>query len=143
MDIGNTIGVFVKVSEKTKLRRHTTFTMICLYMDISQDLPDGIEFSWEDEDWLQPIDYEKIPFECRGCHENGHLAQNFPRNLGSKAKNTWTGKDEDNHKRAPRKGSRTIPTQRNEQKTQTINPQPKLTTTTSVVDGQMVPVGME
>jgi len=62
VDIGNTIGVFVKVSEQTKQRIYTSYARICLYVDISQELPDGIELSWEDEDWIQPIDYEKIPF---------------------------------------------------------------------------------
>jgi len=54
IDLGNTLGVFVKVSEKTKKMRYTSYARICIYMDmdISQDLPEGIELTWEDEDWF-------------------------------------------------------------------------------------------
>ena len=51
---------------------------ICVYLDLSKELPEVINLSWEDEEWLQPIDYEQIPFRCRQCHEYGHLGQNFP-----------------------------------------------------------------
>ena len=42
IDIGNTLGIFVKVSEQTKQMRYTFYARICLYLDISKDLPDGI-----------------------------------------------------------------------------------------------------
>ena len=38
MDKGNTLGVFVKVSEQTKKMRYTSYAKICVYMDISQDM---------------------------------------------------------------------------------------------------------
>ena len=47
-------------------------------MDISRDLPDGIELTWEDEEWFQAIDYEQIPFICRHCHEHGHFFRDYP-----------------------------------------------------------------
>ena len=64
-DIGNTLGNFVKVSEQIRKRRSTSYARICIYLDISQDIPDEIDLTWEDEDWFQAIDYEHIPFRCR------------------------------------------------------------------------------
>ena len=58
IDIGNTPGNFVKVSEQTRQRRYTSYAPICIYLDISQDLPDGIELTWDDEDWFKAIEYE-------------------------------------------------------------------------------------
>lgn len=31
-----------------------------------------------DEVWVQPLDYEHIPFQCRRCHEHGHLFRQCP-----------------------------------------------------------------
>ena len=48
-------------------------------MDLSRELPEAISLNWEDEEWIQPIDYEQLPFRCRLCHEYGHLRRNYPR----------------------------------------------------------------
>ena len=61
-EIGNLLGNFVKVSEQTRERRYTSYTRICIYLDISKDLSDGIDLTWEDEDWFQAIEYEQLPF---------------------------------------------------------------------------------
>ena len=47
-------------------------------MDLSRELPEAISLNWEDEEWIQPIDYEQLPFRCRLCHEYGHLGRNYP-----------------------------------------------------------------
>ena len=56
MDIGNTLGKFIKVSEKTRQRKDISYARTCIYLDISIDLPDGIELNWEDEESFQAID---------------------------------------------------------------------------------------
>jgi len=48
-----------------------------------------------------------------------------------------------NCKRATRKGHGPTPTQRNQQKTWAINPQPQSKATNGVVEGKATPVGME
>ena len=53
--------------------RYTSYTHICVYMDITKDLLEGINLWWDDEGWFQALDYEHIPFRCRCCHEHGHL----------------------------------------------------------------------
>ena len=55
------------------------FAQIYIYMDLSRELPKAISLNWEDEEWIQPIDYEQLPFKCRLCHEYGHLGWNYPK----------------------------------------------------------------
>lgn len=31
-----------------------------------------------DEEWVEKVDYEHIPFRCRKFHENGNLLRDFP-----------------------------------------------------------------
>ena len=50
-----------------------------MYLDLSKELPEAINLSLDDEEWIQPIDYEQIPFRCRQCHEYDHLGRNCPR----------------------------------------------------------------
>jgi len=49
--IGNTIGSFVKVSESTKRGRYTSYARICVYMNISDPLPEYIELEYHAEVW--------------------------------------------------------------------------------------------
>ena len=77
-DIGNSLGEFIKVAEQTRLQRYTAFARICVYMDLSRELPEAISLNWEDEEWIQPLDYEQLPFRCRLCHEYGHFGRNCP-----------------------------------------------------------------
>ena len=72
------IREFVKVGEQTKHHRYTTFTHIFIYMDISKELSKAIILNWEDEEWVQPIDYEQVPFRCKKFHDYGHFTRNFP-----------------------------------------------------------------
>ena len=75
-DIGDSIGEFVKVAEKTKQQKYMVFAWICVYMDLSNDLPEAITLNLEDEEWVQKIDYEQFSFECRQCHEYGNFGRN-------------------------------------------------------------------
>ena len=36
----------------------------CVYMDITKDLPEGINLCWDDEDWFQLLDYEHYPSDA-------------------------------------------------------------------------------
>jgi hypothetical protein len=49
-------------------------------MDVLGALPEAISLEFRDEEWIQNIDYEQIPFRCRRCHEHGHLIREFPLN---------------------------------------------------------------
>jgi hypothetical protein len=78
MGIGNTLGHYVKASEATRHRKYTSYARICVYMNISKALPGAVTLEYQDEDWLQTLDYEHIPFRCRRCHEHGHLFRDCP-----------------------------------------------------------------
>jgi hypothetical protein len=78
MGIGNTLGHYVKASEATRQRKYTSYARICVYMNISKAIPGTITLEYQDEDWMQTLDYEHIPFRCRRCHEHGHLFRDCP-----------------------------------------------------------------
>jgi hypothetical protein len=42
--------------------------------------PGSVTIEYQDEDWIQTIDYEHIPFHCRKFHEHGHLFRDCPLN---------------------------------------------------------------
>ena len=47
-------------------------------MDLSKELLQEIIMNWEDEEWTQPIDDEKITFRCQHYHEYGLLGRDCP-----------------------------------------------------------------
>ena len=49
-DIENTLGEFIKVAEHTKVKRYTSFSRICIYLDLSKELHAAISLNWEDEE---------------------------------------------------------------------------------------------
>jgi hypothetical protein len=61
-DIGNALGSFVKIANQTKRMRYVSYLWIYVYLVISKEFLTSIKLSWQDEDWIQNIDYEHIPF---------------------------------------------------------------------------------
>lgn len=78
--IGNTLDVYVKSSKAMQQRRYTSYASICIYMNISKPLPGSLTLEYQDEVWIQTIDYKNIPFIYRKCHEHNHLFMDFPLN---------------------------------------------------------------
>ena len=73
------------------------FARICVYMDLSKDLPEAVSLNWEDEEWIEQIlDYEQLPFQCRIYHEYGHFGRNFPKGPQEKAAPEWEGEKQAN-----------------------------------------------
>jgi len=52
-------------------------------MCLDKALLDSVSLSHRDYEWIQPLDYEHVPFRCRKCHAIGHLFRDCP--LNSKA----------------------------------------------------------
>ena len=63
-------------------------------MHIAKALPDAIYLSHEDIDWIQPLDYEHIPFRCRKCHEHGNLFRDYPMNKAPDKSNPPTADEQ-------------------------------------------------
>eukprot|EP00253_Pinus_taeda_P017744 PITA_17744 len=96
--IGSVLGDFVKVAEETKTIRYTSYASyarICVYMDLKQRLPDTVCLFHEDQDWIQVIDYEHVPFRCRKCHALGHLFKDCPLNNKATAQNSQEKQSQD------------------------------------------------
>ena len=102
-NIGNTLGNFIKVSEKTRHRWYTTYSRICIYLDISHDILDRIALSWDEEDWFQAIDDEKIHFRCKRCHEHGHVFRDCPQNKITRGKKYQENQYSEGFTRVPNK----------------------------------------
>ena len=84
--------------------RYASYAQICVYLDISKELPASIKFSWHNEEWIQDIDYEHIPFRCQKCHEYGHLFHECPQNhMQSSSPNLAREKDVEGFKKVGNK----------------------------------------
>ena len=94
--IRNTLGKFVKISEATKIGRYTSYARICVYLNISWALTGEICLWRKDEEYIQTIDYEHIPFYCRKYHIHGNLFRDFPLNNVPKIPLSEDEKDKDN-----------------------------------------------
>lgn len=82
--IGNGLGEFIKAAEETKLLRYTSYAHICVYMKLGKALMDLVSLLHDEFEWIQPIDYEHVPFRCRRCHAHGHLFHDCPLNAPPK-----------------------------------------------------------
>jgi len=68
-------------------------------MDLSRALPDEVILEVFDEEWVQTVDYEHIPFRCHRCHEHGHLFRDCPLSkIENKSKATTVKDTENFHK---------------------------------------------
>ena len=90
--IGNKLGHFLKISEATLRGKYTSYACICVEMDLSGALLDEVILEVYDEEWVQTVDYEHIPFRCHKCHEHGHLSRDYPLNKREENLNTNKGK---------------------------------------------------
>jgi hypothetical protein len=95
--------------------RYTSYARINIEMDVSGALPEAISLEFKDEEWIQSIDYEQIPFRCRRCHEHGNLIKECPLNKKQEAENTKIQPDEDgfikpNHRNRENKKPSKAPT---------------------------------
>ena len=60
--IGKKLKKYFKTSEATLKERYTSYTRICIEMDVSGVLPEAIILVFRDEEWIKSIYYENISF---------------------------------------------------------------------------------
>ena len=52
------------------------YARICVEVDLEAILPEAIKLIVGNWYHYQNLDYEQLPFKCRGCHEYGHFYRN-------------------------------------------------------------------
>ena len=100
-DIGNGLGEFIRVAEETKMCRYTSYARICVFMRLNEALSESVSLSHRDEEWIQPLDYEHVPFRCRECHALGHLFRDCPLNAKANTPDPSEALTQDGFTKAP------------------------------------------
>lgn len=67
------------------LSQYTSYASISIYMKLGKVLTDLVSVLHDDFEWIQPINYEHVPFRCRKCHAHEHLFHDFPLNAHPKS----------------------------------------------------------
>ena len=62
MGIGNSVGKFIRAAEETKNRKYISYARICVFIRLNEALPESVTLAHHDEEWIQPLDYEHVPF---------------------------------------------------------------------------------
>jgi hypothetical protein len=75
--IGNGLGRYI---DRAEPRDQYSCAQICVEVDLEVGLPEAIKLKVGDWHHFQKLDYEQLPFKCRGCHEYGHFQRNCPKN---------------------------------------------------------------
>lgn len=63
--VGNSLGSFLMVDEGSSNLLHSTFAWILVEMDIIKAPSEEIHLKTLKGLWVQPLDYEGIPFRCK------------------------------------------------------------------------------
>lgn len=75
------MGEYIRAAEETKSRKYISYDRICVFIRLNEALPESVTLAHRDEEWIQPLDYEHVPFRCRKCHALGHLFRDCPQNV--------------------------------------------------------------
>jgi hypothetical protein len=76
--IGNGLGHYI---DRADPKDQYSCAHICVEVNLEVGLPEAIKLKVGDWQHYQKLDYEQLPFKCRGCHEYGHFQRNFPKDL--------------------------------------------------------------
>lgn len=74
--IGNALGKFI---DRANNKDQYDCARICVEVDLEVGLPEAIKLNVGSWSHIQKLDYEQLPFKCRGCHEYDHFARNCPK----------------------------------------------------------------
>ena len=73
--IGNTLGRYIDMAS---LKDQYACARICIEVDLEAGLPEEIKLIVGNWYQFQKLEYEQLPFKCRGCHEYRHFFHNYP-----------------------------------------------------------------
>jgi hypothetical protein len=74
--IGNGLGHYI---DRADPKDQYSCARICVEVDLEIGLPEAVKLKVGEWQHLQKLDYEQLPFKCRGCHEYGHFQRNCPK----------------------------------------------------------------
>jgi hypothetical protein len=80
-EIGNGLGHYI---DKADPKDQYSCARICVEVDLEVGLSEVVKLKVGEWHHLQKLDYEKLPFKCRGCHEYDHFQRNCPKALQEK-----------------------------------------------------------
>jgi hypothetical protein len=75
--IGNGLGQYI---DRVDSKDQYSCACICVEVDLEVGLPEAVKLKVGDWKHYQKLDYEQLPFKCRGCHEYNHFQRNCPKN---------------------------------------------------------------
>lgn len=73
-EVGEALGEFLMIDKDSFQIYHSTYARILVNIDVSKGLPAELEIESSLGSWVQPLDFEGIPFRCRKCFQTGHVA---------------------------------------------------------------------
>jgi hypothetical protein len=76
--IGNGLGNYI---DKADPKDQYSCARICVEVNLEVGLPEAVKLKVGEWKHFQKLDYEQLPFKCRGCHEYGHFQRNCPKDL--------------------------------------------------------------
>lgn len=87
--VGNSLGSFLMVDEGSSNLLHSTDAHILVEMEISKVPSEVIQHKTSKGCWVQPLDYEGVPFRCRICYQTGHVAEECAKHRKKKSTSWW------------------------------------------------------
>ena len=73
--IGNALGRYIDMASP---KDQYSCAHVCVEVDLEVGLPEAIKLTVGNWYHYKKMDYEQLPFKCRGCHEYRHFYRNFP-----------------------------------------------------------------
>ena len=73
--IGNGLGHYI---DRADPKDQYSCARICVEVELETGLPEAVKLKVGEWQHLQKLDYEQLPFKCRGCHEYRHFQRNCP-----------------------------------------------------------------
>jgi hypothetical protein len=96
--IGNGLGHYI---DKADPKDQYSCARICVEVDLEVGLPEAVKLKVGEWHHLQKLDYEQLPFKCRGCHEYGHFQRNCPKRPCKRKKGRRVGSNPGKEERNP------------------------------------------
>jgi hypothetical protein len=108
--IGNGLGRYI---DRADPKDQYSCARICVEVDLEVGLPEAIKLKVGDWQHFQKLDYEQLPFKCRGCHEYGHFQRNCPKipNIEKAGDEGWQQARKGKAKTKGQRSEKIVPTQ--------------------------------